>query len=127
MADCGSIIVKCFFVCYYLVFVGIFLTVGYIFVKLIIEISTPGTGSNEILILPVSIISIIIGCSVCYCAKRVCASCLHKINHRGRTSTCDASIAPRSGETEMDHSQKDSAFTHIPSQLEDRVFYIYLS
>ena len=124
MADCWSIIFKCFVVCYFFFLVVMIIGfVGFTVIKMIIQISTPGTGSNVISILYLSIITIMIGCSVCYCAKRVCASCLHKINHRGRTSTCDASIAPRSGETEMDHSQKDSAFTHIPSQLENWVLY----
>ena len=133
MADCWTIVFKCFLVIYGLFFPVMFFSIGFIVAGIGIHtISTPGTRSIGVIILSVSIISIMIGCSglmmiVCYCAKRAYSSCLHNIKYRVSRSTCGASIAPRSGETEMNYSQQISAFTHIPSQLENRVFHVYLS
>ena len=124
--QCQTISELCPFGCYsfFMISMGLSL-VGF---GVFIIVTLPAQGTGGIVLILISLIPIMIGCIVCYCAKREYAACEE---NRGTASTCSASMCilhpRRSGEFEMSSSQQANAFTHNAPQLENWVFYVMAS
>ena len=139
MANCGTIFATCS-VCCAICLVGC-ISIGGISFGLvgagigIYNTIAPGTGifikqfpGSGIVLLIISIIAFMIGCYFCYCAKSVYADRgLRNIDNGNDTSTCGASVAPRSEEIEMSSSHQANALTHIPSQPKNWVINVMAS